>query len=130
MDKVKVLIVDDEADLLTLMSEYVASWGYTPIAARCGKEALEKVNQESPNIVILDCMMPDMSGIEVLTEIRKFDQDLPAIMFTAYPDIQNIKGAHELGIVSFVPKQNDDALRGSLRAALAIAQKKINKAKD
>jgi CheY-like chemotaxis protein len=128
MEKIKVLIVDDETDYLTLMNESIGHWGYQPVLAHCGKEALEKVMQEQPDIVILDCMMPDMNGIEVLTQIRKFNTELPVIMFTAYPDIQNIKGAQELGVSSFVPKQNDDALKGSLRAALAIAQKKLKKA--
>ncbi len=125
MDKIKVLIVDDEPDLLVLLNESIIEWGYLPVLARCGKEALDKIKQDPPDIVILDCMMPDMNGIEVLTQIRTFDKELPVVMFTAYPDIQNIKGAQELGVSSFVPKQNDDALKGSLRVALGIAQKKI-----
>jgi two-component system, response regulator, stage 0 sporulation protein F len=132
MDKIKVLVVDDEVDYLTLMKEYIEYWGYQVITAQSGKEALAAIKAESPDITILDYLMPEMDGVTVLKEIRKFDQDLEVIMFTAHPDIKNIKGAKELGVTFFVPKLNDDALniQGSLRAALDMAQKKISKNKS
>lgn len=132
MEKMKVLIVDDEIDYLTLMKEYVEYWGYAAISAQGGEEALVKIKEELPDIVVLDYLMPQMNGITVLKEIRKFNQDLEVIMFTAHPDIKNIKGAKELGVTFFVPKLNDDALniQGTLRAALDMAKRKINKAKE
>jgi two-component system, response regulator, stage 0 sporulation protein F len=132
MDKIKVLIVDDEIDYLTLIKEYVEYWGYAVISAQSGEEALAMIKKELPDIVILDYLMPQMDGITVLKEIRKFDQGLEVIMFTAHPDIKNIKHAQELGVSSFIPKLKDDSLniQGSLRAALNMAQKKLKKVKD
>jgi DNA-binding NtrC family response regulator len=132
MNKTKVLIVDDEVDYLTLMKEYIEYWGYEVILAQAGKEALVKIDQENPDIIILDYMMPEMSGITVLKEIRKLSWDLPVIMFTAHPDIKNIQGAAELGVSFFVPKMHDDSLniQGVLRTALDMAQKKIKKNKN
>ena len=129
MDKIKVLLVDDEVDYLTLIREYVEYWGYEVTSAQSGNEALIKIKEELPDIVILDYLMPGMNGIAVLKEIRKFYPDLEVIMFTAHPDIKNIKGAAELGVSSFIPKLNDSSLniQGALRAALDLAQKKINK---
>ncbi|MFH0918476.1 MAG: response regulator [Candidatus Omnitrophota bacterium] len=124
----KVLIVDDEIDYLTLMKEYVEYWGYEVISAQTGKEALAKIKEELPQIVIIDYLMPQMNGIAVLREVRKFNQDLEVIMFTAHPDIKNIRGAKELGVTFFVPKLNDDSLgiQGTLRAALDMTKRKIN----
>ena len=131
MDKTKVLIVDDEVDYIILMREYIEHWGYQVASANSGKEALSRIQEECPDIVILDYLMPEMNGVTVLKEIRKFNPQLEVIMFTAHPDIKNIKGAQELGVTFFVPKLNDDALniQGSLRAALDMAQKKIGKHK-
>jgi DNA-binding NtrC family response regulator len=132
MDKTKVLIVDDDIDFLFLMKEYIEYWGYEAILAQSGKEALEAIKAKLPDIVVLDYLMPEMSGIAVLKEIRKFNQGLEVIMFTAHPEIKNIKGAQELGVSFFIPKLTDESLniQGSLRAALNMTQKKLNKDKD
>ena len=132
MDKIKVLIVDDEVDYLTLMKEYVEYWGYAAISAQSGQEALAMIKAELPEIVVLDYLMPQMNGIAVLKEIRKFNPFLEVIMFTAHSDLKNIRGAQELGVSSFVPKLSDDSLniQSSLRAAIDLAQKRIKQAKD
>jgi DNA-binding NtrC family response regulator len=132
MDKTRVLIVDDEVDYLTLMKEYIQHWGYEPILAHSGSEALEIIKKQMPDIVILDYLMPGMSGMAVLEQIRKTDGNLEVIMFTAHPDMENIQGAKELGVSFFVPKLSDQAsdIQGSLRTALDMAEKKIRKNKN
>lgn len=127
MSKIKVLIVDDEIDYLSLMRERVEFWGYTVILAHDGPSALTLIKKELPDIVILDYLMPGMDGIAVLSQIRKFDKKLPVIMFTAHAEMKNIKGAQELGVIAFIPKLSTYStdIHASLRAALAIAQKKI-----
>jgi len=131
MSKKKVLIVDDEADYLSLIQQRVESWGYEVITAQAGKEALAIVKEKLPDIVILDYLMPDMSGTEVLKEIRKFDKNLTVIMFTAHPDIKNIKCAQELGVSAFIPKLSNYSsdIQLTLRSALDMAQNKIKKVK-
>ena len=129
MSKVTVLIVDDEIDYLGLMKERIESWGYAVIAATSGKEALGMIKEKKPDIVILDYLMPNMDGTETLKQIRKFDKKLLVIMFTAHPDMKNIKGAQDLGVSAFIPKLStySSDIQGSLRSALDMAQKKIIK---
>ncbi|MEI6831801.1 MAG: response regulator [Candidatus Omnitrophota bacterium] len=126
MSKVKVLIIDDEVDYLSVMKERLESWGYEVILAQGGKEGLAEVKEKSPDIVILDYFMPDMDGVAVLKEIRKFNKSLAVIMLTAHADIKNIKSAQELGVSTFIPKLSPYSdVQASLRSALDMASKKI-----
>ena len=68
----KVLIVDDEADYLSLMQERIGFWGYEVFLAPDGKSALAMIKEKLPDIIILDYFMPGMDGVEVLRQIRKF----------------------------------------------------------
>lgn len=132
MDKIKVLVADDEADYLSLMQERIEFWGYEVILAPDGQTALTLIKEKQPDIIILDYFMPGMDGMAVLKEIRKFDQKIPVIMFTAHADIKNIKGAQELGVSAFIPKLSTYStdIQASLRSVLAIEQKKIIRAKS
>lgn len=129
MSKIRVLIVDDEVDYLALMQERIESWEYDVITAEGGSEALAIIKEKKPDIVILDYLMPDMDGTSVLKAIRKFDKDLPVIMFTAHPDVKNIKGAQELGVSAFIPKLStySSDIQATLRSALDMLRKKINR---
>ena len=131
MSKIKVLIVDDEVDYLSLMQERIEFWGYEVIQAQDGKTALVMIKEKFPDIVILDYLMPGMDGITVLKEIRKFDKKIPVIMFTAHADIKNIKGAQELGVSAFIPKLSSYStdIEAPLRSVLTMLQDKIMKAK-
>lgn len=128
MNEMKILLVDDELDFLKIMGARIKSWGYKLIKSSNGKEAIEIVKAEKPDIVLLDYMLPEMDGIAILKEIRKMDNDLPVIMFTAHPDIKAIKGSEELGVSAFIPKlstYSDTQL--ILKAAIYIVRKKILK---
>ena len=130
MNKIKVLIVDDEVDFLCLMEKRLESWGYEVIKASGGKEGLAAVKEKCPDIVLLDYSMPDMDGVLVLKEIRKFNQSLAVIMLTAHADVKNIKDAQELGVSTFIPKLSSYTdVQASLRSALDMAQKKIRENK-
>ncbi|MDD5422590.1 MAG: response regulator [Candidatus Omnitrophota bacterium] len=127
MTKTTVLIVDDELDFLDLMRTRIESWGYGLATATNGKEAIEAVRKIKPDILILDYMLPDTDGIATLKEIRKTDDKLPVIMFTAYPDAKAMKGSEELKVSAFIPKLSVYAdVEASLKAALAMATKKIS----
>jgi two-component system KDP operon response regulator KdpE len=104
MMKKKILIVDDEKELLKAMEIRFSSWGYEVLTAESGKEAIFLVKEEKPDAVILDIMMPQMDGIETLKRIRHFNKTLPILMFTAYSDAENLKSSIGLGISGFVPK--------------------------
>jgi two-component system, OmpR family, alkaline phosphatase synthesis response regulator PhoP len=82
--KKTILVVDDEKDIVDLLSYNLSKEGLTIITARNGKEALEKVRQK-PDLIILDVMMPEMNGIQVIQELKKDKKSasIPIILLTA-----------------------------------------------
>ena len=126
-----ILLVDDEPDFLRLMSLRIAEWGHSLIKAQNGKEAINAITNRSPDIVILDYMMPDMDGVSVLKEIRKINKDIPVIMFTAYPTPKVMKETDKLKISAFVPKlsvTSDTMLL--LKSAVDLLERNIEKKRN
>ena len=99
----KILIADDEPNIIQLLRLYLRNEGYDIVAARDGREALDRFASESPDLVVLDLMMPELSGFEVCTEIRK-QSDVPIIMLTARSDdVDKIVGL-EMGADDYITK--------------------------
>lgn len=71
MQTKKILIVDDEKDINKLLQSYIQKEGYTAVCAFSGKEALEQMEKEEPDLVILDVMLPDMTGVDTCLAIRR-----------------------------------------------------------
>lgn len=84
----RILIVDDDPDLVEAVSMLLEAEGMTPIAAYGGIEGLEKAKSESPDLIVLDVMMPDKDGYAVAKELAADDKlsDIPVIMLTAVVD--------------------------------------------
>lgn len=80
----KILVVDDEKNILKLYKAEFEGEGYNVITASSGKEALDLVESENPDLVTLDILMPDMDGIQVLRQMKEKKPDMPVIMLTAY----------------------------------------------
>jgi CheY-like chemotaxis protein len=130
MDKVKVLLVDDESDFLDIMGARIKGWGYDLIKARNGEEAIQAIEKSAPDIVILDYMMPGMDGIMTIRKIRKINQEIPAIMFTAYSTPQAMSDVEKLGISAFIPKISVyNEVLPSLKATIEMLAKKLVKNK-
>ncbi len=128
MEKRRILLVDDEADFMELMSSRIRSWGYEVIEALTGKDGLSVLSKEKPDIIILDYMLTDMDGIEVLKKIRKVDKKIPVIMFTAYPEMKVIKDTKKLGLDAVVPKYSTYSdVQSALKAAIDMVEKKVEK---
>ena len=129
MAKLKILLVDDEPDFVELIGMRIAEWGYDFLKAFNGREAVESVKNKKPDIVILDYVMPMMDGVSTLKEIRKFDDKVPVIMFTNYPNMKTIANTKKLGISAFIPKLSvyPDVLT-SLKSTIEMIEKK--KAKE
>jgi DNA-binding response OmpR family regulator len=81
---VKILVVDDEEHIRLLYKQELSEEGYEVILAGNGKECLKKLDEENPDLVILDIRMPVMDGIETLGRIINKKKDLPVILNTAY----------------------------------------------
>lgn len=101
--KGKILVVDDEQNILDLVVYNLQSAGYTTISATDGKGAIEKVRSGQPDLIILDVMLPEMDGFEVLSTIRK-ETKTPVIMLTAKKEeIDKVLGL-EMGADDYLTK--------------------------
>jgi len=81
----KILVVDDEPDVLRLASIILESEGYMVVTASSGEEALRMVSEGKPDLVLLDVVMPGLSGLDVCRELKRREETrgIPVIMFTA-----------------------------------------------
>jgi DNA-binding response OmpR family regulator len=107
MDKaVKVLIADDEEDIKTLVSMYLQSEGYTVLTAYDGLDAISIAERENPDIILLDVMMPVMSGFEVAQQLKAnpATKDIPIIMLSAAAQADSIKKGIESGARDYLVK--------------------------
>ena len=107
----KILVVDDEADVCQLMVKVLTRLGHAAACATSGPEALSRVTDEKPDVILLDIMMPEMSGIEVLRRLRSADgngSQVPVIIFSALSDPQVRKQALDLGATDYWVKASMD----------------------
>ncbi|WP_419786848.1 response regulator [Pseudodesulfovibrio sp.] len=118
MDRVKVLVVDDETDFLKLIKRRLEKRNVEVAVAPGGREALEYLADNSADVVILDVRMPGMSGMETLKEIRKRHRETEVIMLTGHGSMQSgIEGISH-GAYDYVLKPfNIDDLLDRIRAA-------------
>jgi DNA-binding response OmpR family regulator len=114
----KILVADDEQNIIKLLRLYLREEGYDIVAARDGREALEKFHSEDPDLILLDLMMPELGGFDVCSEIRK-ESDVPIIMLTARSDdVDKIVGL-EMGADDYVTKPfNPREVVARIKAAL------------
>ncbi len=102
----RILVVDDEPDITALVAYHLAKTGYRVSTAANGADALRSAREERPDIVVLDLMLPGLSGYEVLTELRKRDEtrDVGVILLTARrEEVDRIKGL-SLGADDYLTK--------------------------
>ncbi|WCM61567.1 response regulator [Paenibacillus polymyxa] len=107
MEKKKVLIVDDQNGIRILLMEVFGSEGYETFQAANGKIALEIVEKEPPDLVLLDMKIPGMDGLEILKHLKTMNPDIKVIMMTAYGEMDMIKEATELGALMHFTKPFD-----------------------
>ena len=100
----KILIVDDEPSNRNILSQELTHEGYSVVAASDGREALRKIESSRPDLIILDYMMPDLSGLEVLKELRKRENDTPVVMITAYGTMERAVEAMKEGAYDFITR--------------------------
>jgi two-component system KDP operon response regulator KdpE len=118
MRKNLILVVDDEPPIVRLVKAKLRVDGYEVITASDGKEALRVLQQESPDLVVLDVMMPDMDGFETLRRIRQ-NSTVPVVMLTARgSDMDKLKGLQS-GADDYITKPfNPDELEARIAAIL------------
>lgn len=106
-NKFTILVVDDDPEIVTLLSKILLSEGYNVINAQNGLEALRKVEKGGIDLVILDLIMPEMGGIEVLKRLGDIAPKLPVIVLTGHGDLQTAREAMMLGAYEYITKPFD-----------------------
>src|SRR5499433_469567 len=115
----KILIVDDERLVRWSLRQKCEEWGYHVVEAEAGEPGLKIAQHESPDLVLLDVRMPDLSGLEVLDQLKKNGDARAVIMITADPQLDDVKAALKLGAYDFVGKPLDfDELHVTIKNAL------------
>jgi DNA-binding response OmpR family regulator len=103
----RVLVVDDEPDAVELLQEFLTAKGYEVLTASDGEEALRKVKEERPHVILLDVRMPRMNGLEVLKRVRAMDHEVGVIMVTAVNEEETGRQALQLGAFDYITKPLD-----------------------
>jgi two-component system, NtrC family, response regulator AtoC len=119
MPAAKILIVDDDRLIRWSLRQKCEEWGYQVVEAEAGEAGLKLAQRESPDLILLDVRMPDLTGLEVLDQLKKSGDTTPVIMITADPQLDDVKAALKLGAYDFVGKPLDfDELHVTIRNAL------------
>ncbi|MEC4670122.1 MAG: response regulator, partial [Nitrospirota bacterium] len=108
--KTKILVVDDDPDIVGTLKDRLESLGYDPLTASDGLRALELIDQQTPRLMLLDLEMPKMSGLEVfkrLAQSRQNEHELPVIVMTAYGTVSAAVEAMKEGAYDFLTKPFD-----------------------
>jgi DNA-binding response OmpR family regulator len=118
----KILIVDDEADLVTMIKLRLEAAGYDTLEAYNGQEALKKVRDQNPGLIILDLMLPKMNGYKVCRTL-KFDEKyrhIPIIIFTAKVQDTDKQMGQKVGADAYITKPFEpDILLAKIRELLS-----------
>ena len=118
MQNTKILLIDDEVDIVRVLSISLRSDGYDVVTAYSGEEGLEVFNKESPNVVLTDIKMPGMDGLEVLRKVKELNPESEVIIITGHGDIDSAIEALQYGASDFVNKPiRDEALSIALNRA-------------
>jgi len=114
-----ILIVDDDINLCTVLSEELAAVGYNTYFLTGGDGVVEYVMNNNVDLILLDLNMPGKNGFEVLQELKIKNIDVPVIVLTAYADVKSAIESAKLGASNFISKPYDfDELLISLRKTL------------
>jgi len=105
----KILVVDDESQLVDMVSMRLKANSYEVVSANSGREGIEKARQQKPDLILLDVLMPEMDGYQALGALKKDSQTklIPVIMFTAKSQLEDVARASELGVEDYIVKPFD-----------------------
>lgn len=117
----KVLIVEDDAAQRMLYEVELSEDGYDVLLAKDGFEAIEKVREHRPDIVVLDLMMPNMHGLDALRKILSINPNIPVIIHTAYSHYKN--NLMSWAAEAYVVKSSDlTELKNALKRVLTVGE--------
>jgi DNA-binding response OmpR family regulator len=104
MEKIKILLIDDEKEFVETLSERIRMRDHKSDVALNGEEALKQMDDDLPDVVVLDLKMPGIDGMEVLRRIRKAYPNVQVIMLTGHGSDKDEKEARKLGAFEYLQK--------------------------
>jgi DNA-binding NtrC family response regulator len=107
-----ILIIDDEEIIREALEALLVTEGFEVASAATGQQGLDRLADRAFDVVLLDLMLPDRNGLDVLEDIRRLDDELPVVMITAYGTIESAVAATKQGAFHYFPKpfKNDEVL--------------------
>lgn len=133
MAKNKILVVDDEKDILDLVEYNLKQEGYKVTCVLTGEEALDSIREKKPDLILLDLMLPGVDGFEVCRQLKRDEQtrDIPVVMLTAKGEDIDVVTGLELGADDYIVKPfSPRILIARIRAVLRKKQASIPDASD
>jgi two-component system OmpR family response regulator len=122
--KPRVLIVEDDPDLLVVLRVNLTAMGVEPILAGDGRTAISRIQSERPDAVVLDVMLPGIDGWSVLEDLHAMGDPVPIVVCSAKKDIEDMERARELGASGYVIKPFDiDRLVDAVMEALGRSRR-------
>ena len=120
-NKKSILIVDDDIAHRTML-RILLGWEYEIVEADCGSVAIEKVQKNPFDLVLMDICMPEINGVEALDKIKASNPEIPVIMMTAYSSGETAAEALQKGAHDYITKPFDfDTLRSTIEKAMTQA---------
>lgn len=99
-----MFVIDDDPDIIETLEEFLTREGYSPCSSTDPVSGLEELRGQTYEALLLDMRMPEMSGLEVLNELRKFDNHISVVMMTAYPAVESAIEAKRRGVIDYLRK--------------------------
>ncbi len=99
-----ILIIDDEEDILDTLSDIISKWGYLPIVARDGEDALKKFEEVPIDLILSDIRMPKIDGLSLLEKVKKISPETIIILLTGYPSVESAVQAMKKGAFDYLTK--------------------------
>jgi two-component system alkaline phosphatase synthesis response regulator PhoP len=101
-----IMVVDDNPDIITIVKTILEGKGYNVLSASSGQELLNLLNSQKPDLIILDIMMPEMDGLEVLGRLKGVTEtaSIPVILLTAKVQYEDVLGGYKLGADYYITK--------------------------
>jgi len=122
LSQLSILVVDDDKDVCEYLEDFLVQDGYRVVAVNDPTQAVDVLRQDEFHICIVDLMMPKLSGVDLLTQIRKVDTDLAVIILTGYPSLETATASIEHDVSAYIKKPfSVDEFRGVIER---IARKK------
>ena len=121
----KILVIDDDLNIQEILENVLSELGYKIDLASDGSQALKRINQDKPDLIIMDIRLPDIDGISLCRQIRQLKEtsEMPILMLTALSDLTTYHDAKLFGAVDYIVKPFDlDLLREKIEKILFLPE--------